>query len=441
MVDEEDPSITCPSDITVNTDIDQCGAVVNFDMATAEDNSGEVTVEQTSGPASGTVFPTGTTTITYTATDAAGNTSECSFDITVEDDQAPAIDCPDDIMVDAEVGADSAVVTYPAVTATDNCEGVTVEMTAGLASGSEFPLGDTTVTYTATDANGNTVECSFTVTVTETIPNPPAPPTVGTIVQATCAEPTGTIQVTVEEGFTYSIDGSNYQADGTFSGLAPGTYQVTARDEFGQISEATAVTLDEPVAAEIETTTVDLCVEDSVFDLFELFLSDFDETGNWIDTDNTGALDNGFVDPSLLEVGSYTFEYVVEGTCPSSTLVTISINDDCVVLNCTLDDVRNSISKVVTPNGDMQNDYFRIGEEQDGVSIECDFTYDVQIFNRWGKKIFSKRNYQPRDWDGFSQGSNFGSSDQLPSGTYYYVIEVRNSSFDPITGYIYLGTK
>ncbi len=66
-------------------------------------------------------------------------------------------------------GACSAVVTYDLPTANDNCEGVTVELTEGLASGEAFPLGETTVTYTATDAAGNKVTTTFTVNVIDNI--------------------------------------------------------------------------------------------------------------------------------------------------------------------------------------------------------------------------------------------------------------------------------
>jgi hypothetical protein len=117
-------------------------------------------------PASGSFFPVGTTTVTATATDAAGNTSTCSFTVTVRDVQAPAITCPANITVSTPIGSCSAVVNYN-VTATDNCPGVTTALVSGIASGSAFPLGTTTVTWRATDAAGNTATCSFTVTVND----------------------------------------------------------------------------------------------------------------------------------------------------------------------------------------------------------------------------------------------------------------------------------
>ncbi|MCG9972001.1 HYR domain-containing protein, partial [Christiangramia crocea] len=435
VVDDQNPEIEAMQNITVNSDADLCGAVVNYGMAGASDNCELVSVELTEGLESGSVFPIGPTTVTYTATDNSGNTTSSSFTVTVIDNEAPVITCPQDINVTVEIGVTSSIINYDAVTASDNCE-VSVEMTAGLASGSEFPLGPTVVTYTATDASGNSVECSFTVTVNEEeLPEPPTPPSASVTTAATCASPLGTITVETQEGLTYSIDGENYQESGVFSDLDPDTYQVTAMDGFGQVSTAATITIEEPVAEEIVVAAdPDLCIEDSVFDLFEMLTGEVDESGTWIDTDNTGALDNGFIDPSLMELGTYTFTYQLEGNCPSSTDVTVSINDDCVVLACTVNDLKDGISKVVTPNGDNRNDFFEVDLDTD-----CGFTYDLMIFNRWGNKIFEAQNYQ-NNWDGYSS-SSFTGSNQLPSGTYYYVLQVRNSDFEPIQGYIYLGTK
>jgi len=54
--------------------------------------SGCPTVTQTAGPVSGSTFPVGTTVVTFQATDAAGNSSTCSFNVIVEDTEGPAPD-------------------------------------------------------------------------------------------------------------------------------------------------------------------------------------------------------------------------------------------------------------------------------------------------------------------------------------------------------------
>ncbi|HNB33923.1 MAG TPA: HYR domain-containing protein, partial [Bacteroidia bacterium] len=127
---------------------------------------GAMTVTQTAGLPSGSVFPVGTTTNTFQTTDGVGLTSTCSFTVTVVDNQNPVITCPANITVNTPPGSCTAVVSY-VVTATDNCPGVTTALTGGLASGASFPIGLTTVSWRATDAAGNISNCSFTVRVND----------------------------------------------------------------------------------------------------------------------------------------------------------------------------------------------------------------------------------------------------------------------------------
>ncbi|MEM7104613.1 MAG: HYR domain-containing protein, partial [Bacteroidota bacterium] len=125
---------------------------------------------QTAGLGSGATFPVGTTTETYTVTDAAGNTAVCSFTVTVLDAEDPTIVCPANITVNNDPGICGAIVTYSPPVGVDNCPGSITVQTAGLGSGATFPVGTTTETYTVTDAAGNTAVCSFTVTVLDSEP-------------------------------------------------------------------------------------------------------------------------------------------------------------------------------------------------------------------------------------------------------------------------------
>lgn len=86
--DTQAPAIACPSNITVNAASGACSAAVNFTV-TASDNCSIPTV--VSSPASGSVFPLGTTMVTSTATDAAGNSRSCNFTVTVKDATGPVI--------------------------------------------------------------------------------------------------------------------------------------------------------------------------------------------------------------------------------------------------------------------------------------------------------------------------------------------------------------
>jgi DsbC/DsbD-like thiol-disulfide interchange protein len=164
--DTEKPSIAgMPSDITVNNDLGICGAEVTWTAPTADDNCAVTSF--TSNYASGYEFPVGTTTVTYTAKDAAGNEVSASFDVTVNDTEKPSIaGMPSDITVNNDLGVCGAEVTWTAPTADDNC--AVTSFTSNYASGYEFPVGTTTVTYTAKDAAGNEVSASFDVTVNDT---------------------------------------------------------------------------------------------------------------------------------------------------------------------------------------------------------------------------------------------------------------------------------
>lgn len=150
-------TITCPANITVSNDPNQCGAVVNYAAPMTTGTCGTVTCS----PASGSFFPVGTTTVNCTT--MAG--PSCSFTVTVNDTQPPSITCPPNITTTVTTpGGSCGVVNFPAPTASDNCPGVTVVCTPP--SGTCFPAGTTTVTCTATDTSGNTATCSFTVNLT-----------------------------------------------------------------------------------------------------------------------------------------------------------------------------------------------------------------------------------------------------------------------------------
>ncbi|MEM7035868.1 MAG: HYR domain-containing protein, partial [Bacteroidota bacterium] len=167
VTDNENPTISCPSNITQNNDAGQCNAVVSYMSPSGMDNCPGAVTALTAGSSSGSIFPVGTTTNTFTVTDAAGNTASCSFSVTVVDAEVPSITCPANITVNNDPGQCSAVVTYTAPSGTDNCPGATTALTSGLGSGGTFPQGTSSESYTVTDAAGNTASCNFTVTVND----------------------------------------------------------------------------------------------------------------------------------------------------------------------------------------------------------------------------------------------------------------------------------
>ena len=160
--DQTKPTVTVPADITAEATGSNGATVTYMGITATDDVDGPLTA--TCSKASGTVFPIGTTTVTCTATDKAGNKGDNTFTVTVEDTTAPNLTVSAAKTVTA-TSATGAVVTYTAPSATDIVDG-SVAATCDKASGSVFPLGSTTVVCTAEDAAGNVGTESFTVTVT-----------------------------------------------------------------------------------------------------------------------------------------------------------------------------------------------------------------------------------------------------------------------------------
>ena len=104
-------------------------------------------------------------TRTYRISDAAGNTTDVIQTITVNDTTNPEIICPKNITQKADSGFSTAIVTYDSPIVTDNCIGVIISQTAGLPSGSEFPIGITTITFEVSDQAGNINACSFNIII------------------------------------------------------------------------------------------------------------------------------------------------------------------------------------------------------------------------------------------------------------------------------------
>lgn len=88
--DTTPPTIQCPLDIVTGTDPGLCSAVVTYTVTASDDQPGVTVV---CAPPSGITFPKGTTTVTCTAADAAGNLATCSFTVTVRDTEATFVEC------------------------------------------------------------------------------------------------------------------------------------------------------------------------------------------------------------------------------------------------------------------------------------------------------------------------------------------------------------
>jgi hypothetical protein len=147
------------------------------------------------------------------------------------DQDAPTLNCPADI----RRCANNDFVQYNAPVATDNCLflGGQFALIAGLPSGSQFPEGTTTTTYTFTDASGNVGACSFNVTILS-----PLVIALDTVINDVGGQNIGGVQVSVsgsEPGYTYLWlrDGQPVASSEDLSGAGAGTYTLLVTDAFG----------------------------------------------------------------------------------------------------------------------------------------------------------------------------------------------------------------
>ena len=159
--DLQNPVVACPANLTFFTNPGRCSrSNVNFTVNFLDNCPGS-TLAQIAGLPAGSTFPKGITTNRFTATDASGNTSTCSFTVTVNDLEPPAITCPPNVTVDSNTGGGATNVTLGLALAADNCA------VAGLTSNAPpiFPAGTNSVIWTATDTSGNSGSCTQRVVV------------------------------------------------------------------------------------------------------------------------------------------------------------------------------------------------------------------------------------------------------------------------------------
>jgi len=157
IIDTIFPTLQIPDDVVIEaTSLDQ--NEVYLGEATATDN-GEIASVTNDAP---DVFPLGETTITWTVIDSSNNFSSLTQLVTVVDTTAPEILAPADITLEAD-STDQNIVNFDNPTSSD-IQDVTIYLDAP----DVFPLGETTVTWTAVDVSGNSASITQTVTIVDT---------------------------------------------------------------------------------------------------------------------------------------------------------------------------------------------------------------------------------------------------------------------------------
>jgi len=260
VTDNNGNTSTCTATVTIE---DNINPIANcLDLAVTLDGSGTVSISagelndnSTDNCAIDTIFASqinftcadlGSNIITVTVVDVNGNSANCSSELTVLDTLSPVIiACPMDTVIVPDSSDCSPQVFWTEPTATDNC---TPTLTSNFVPGDNFPVGTTTVTYTATDESNNSTSCSFDVTIE------PSPVLVEiTSPQGPCgynlgcsAVPNGEATANPTGGcLPYTYVWTNGQTTQTATGLGAGLHGVTVTDANGTSAVQTII-LTEP---------------------------------------------------------------------------------------------------------------------------------------------------------------------------------------------------
>jgi hypothetical protein len=234
------------------------GAVATYSNPTAQD---AVTGPRPVGcsPSSGSTFPIGTTAVNCSAGDGNGNTSNASFNVTVQDTTPPVINgssVPSDISADA-TSPSGAAVTYSTPSATDL--GASAAVSCSPASGSTFAVGTTTVTCTANDGRGNTSTAQFHVNIA---PFDTTPPVIGVpadiVVEAVSLSGRSvTYSVTFTDPDDAVLSSGCSPVSGSTFGLGTTTVNCTATDHHSNTSNKSfKVTVQDTTPPVISASTV-----------------------------------------------------------------------------------------------------------------------------------------------------------------------------------------
>ncbi|XP_071951569.1 hyalin-like [Antedon mediterranea] len=389
IYDDDDPNLQCPSDITTNTTYGQHDTYnVTWSDPIVNDNSGEV-IKPTSKYISGNnAFNIGSTVVIYDAVDSSGNAAMCKFTITVTDKENPVINnCPIDTTVNTTTGLPTANISWIEPEAIDNSG--YWGLTADIGPGSDFPIGNIVVTYTAEDPYENTATCSFTVTVEDNeapvftfCPDSQSVNTtngeyigVAAWDTPTASDNSETLPIIVgSHNTTFKFPAGNtlvkYAANDPYDNVMTCTFTITVED-----NEAPIIT---SCPENIETTT------DTITD---------STTVTW--TPITTATDNSGVAPNIttcieqgatLAIGNHTVDVTATDssgninatcsfnievlddvppvlTCPNDTLVMLGNTSSTVVVNWTPASVfdNSGLAIVLYSSPKMSGDKFNIG--------------------------------------------------------------------------------
>ncbi|WP_179376884.1 DUF6923 family protein [Winogradskyella wichelsiae] len=446
----EETTVACYSDLPseISYTIEEFSALGNGDGNIGDNACGLIEITAQNSIDQGTCEQTITRTFTITSYDDTNgngvrdesettilNSEDCTQFIIVNDTIAPTFSVPADITLECGDDVTDLTITGDVTDEADNCATNLDATYIDNAIDGTCP-GESTISrlWSLSDECGNTTSFTQIITVEDN-----TPPTILTDFEDTinvfCDNipevPSLVFEDSCSNDIAVSFNETSTQTNNADSYSITRTWTVV--DDCGNEAIYTQ-NVNVELTNTMQATDTNRCILDSEFDLFELLSGDFAMNGSWSVVSGDAIINGSLFDPASAEVGEYTFMYSIDDqACPSNIEVNVTLDDDCVVLACGQDDV--VISKTVTANGDAYNEFFTIS----GIE-ECGFVIELQIFNRWGAQIYKSNNYL-NDWNGEAHSSSIGSSGKVPTGTYYYIINLKNSGLEPFAGPIYVATN
>jgi len=207
-------------------------------------------------------------------------------------------------------------------------------------------------------------------------------------------------------GFEFSIDGGTNYFDngGVFTDLAAGDYDVTVRDSDGCEQPGSTITITEPLELTLSITDP-ACAKFQVTASGGTVPYNYNLTGEGLDISNATGDFSGLI----INSGDYSIDVTDANGCAAQTDATISC--ELVIFNA------------FSPNDDGYNDLWNI------YGIQAYPNAVVKVYNTWGTEVFVSKTGYSDPWNG--KQNNTGN--KLPSGTYYYVVDLGDGS-DPLSG-------
>jgi len=336
-----------------------------------------------------------------------------SYSVVVTDDNGCESVASDAVLVTVDA-LDKPVVTADG--ALSFCAGGSVQLSTDPATGYLWSSGDSTQSIMITtsgdysliifDESGHESEESDIITVTVF----PVPAIAYTSEDVLChGQAEGSVSIIVSGGtapFSYNWSNDNTNTTAEATGLAAGSLSVMVTDNNGCNAD-TDIVITEPDALLLELAVTQPDCPDSYNGAITTVVSGgvqpYDYS--WNTGENTSDLGD-------LGAGTFSLTITDANNC---------IEDDEVALN-PLQELCLFIPDIITPNDDGFNDVWEIPGLQyyPGAVVE--------IYNRWGKRIFYSEGYEIK-FDGTFDGSD------LPMDSYHYIIDIKNG-LKPFVGNI-----